>query len=387
MAWEGNEKRALMVASVASMIDLFHQENINMLKVQGYKVHIMANFERGSITSDERVAEFKQELSDKGVGATHVPIPRSIFKFKDIVQSYRMLKKEVTVNKYQLIHCHSPIASVVCRLAARGARKKGTKVLYTAHGFHFYKGAPLLNWLLYYPIERISARYTDLLITINSEDCARAKTFKAKKVCQIPGVGVDCDKVASAENKREELRKKLGIPADAFVMMSVGELNVNKNHKVILNAIKQIPNEDIYYVVCGKGGQKENLEMQAKEFGFSDRLKLVGWQSNIYEWLSMADVFAFPTLREGLGIAALEAMAAGLPLITSNAGGIKEYSENGKTGFSCNAEDTEGFAKAIQTLKENASMRKEMGEYNRVVVRKFDSNAVYEQMLKIYQSV
>ncbi|MBQ3226832.1 MAG: glycosyltransferase family 4 protein [Clostridia bacterium] len=361
--------KVLFAASIAKHINGFHIPYLRFFKEEGYEVHTATKGEE-----EIPYVDVKHEVA----------FERSPFSTKNFA-AYRELKNIISENDFDLIHCHTPVASILTRLAARRARKKGTKVLYTAHGFHFYKGAPLLNWLLYYPIEKLMARFTDVLITINEEDYGRAKKFKAKKVYHIPGMGVDCDKIAQAENKREEFRKELQIPEDAFVILSVGELNVNKNHKVILEAIGQIPNEKIYYVICGKGGQKENLEIKAAEFGFSDRLKLVGWQPNVSEWLSVADAFAFPSIREGLGLAALEAMAAGLPIITSDAGGIKEYSEDGKTGFACSADDTAGFAKALLTLKENEAMRKEMSEYNRRAVQKFDVKNVEQILKEIYR--
>lgn len=193
--------KALMVASVASMIDQFNRENISLLQTMGYEVDVACNFEVGNTSSEERVKRFRQELQKQEVGTFQLPIPRKILAFSDMIQAYKQLKKMVEEKQYTLVHCHSPIGSVIARLACRKQRKKGLKLIYTAHGFHFFTGAPKKNWLIFYPIEKIFARYTDILITICSEDYQRARKKKlGKNIVYSPGVGIDVDKKSRTNN-------------------------------------------------------------------------------------------------------------------------------------------------------------------------------------------
>lgn len=361
-------KKILFVASVNIHFTAFHLPYLKYFHDLGYEVHTAARGEE----------EIPYVDVQHKIDIERSPLAKANLK------AYRELKQIISESEFDLIHCHTPVASILTRLAARNARKKGTKVMYTAHGFHFYKGAPLINWLLYYPAERFCAHFTDALITINHEDYERAKTFAAKEVYYIPGMGVDCEKIALEAAQPSHLRDHYHIPENAFVVLSVGELNQNKNHRVILEAIHRLSDNDIYYVICGRGDQRETLIALAQEYGMNDRLKLVGFQKNIAEWLSIADVFAFPSIREGLGLSALEAMAAGLPLVTSTSGGIREYMENGKTGFCCRYDDAMGFAEAVHCLKDDSALRERMSTENKTVVQRFDVENVKKEMKKIY---
>ncbi|MDO5399151.1 MAG: glycosyltransferase, partial [bacterium] len=184
-------KKALMLASVASMIDQFNMDNIKLLQEMGYEVDVVTNFEYGSTTSRERVNEVRAKLEKDGVHTIHMPIPRKISDIKGMINSYKEVKELCDKNKYELMHCHSPIGSVVARLAAKHSKKKyGTRVIYTAHGFHFFKGAPIINWLTFFPVEWICSFLTDTLITINEEDFERSKRLlHAVNNIYIPGVG------------------------------------------------------------------------------------------------------------------------------------------------------------------------------------------------------
>lgn len=204
------KKKALMTASVASMIDLFNMDNIRLLQSLGYEVHVASNFAFGSITSQQRVDEFQVELEQAGIKTFQVPIPRSIFDIRNIIVSYRIMSRLCENEKYELMHTQSPIGGVVARMAAAQHRKQGLKVIYTAHGFHFFQGASFKNWLLFYPIEKFFSRYTDVLITINQEDYSRAKKFSAGEVVYVPGIGVDIKRFREIPAQSDELRQEIG---------------------------------------------------------------------------------------------------------------------------------------------------------------------------------
>ena len=205
------EKRALQLASVASMIDQFNISNIEILQSLGYRVDVVADFTNPGTITKERADNLKKRLIAMDVRVFDIPIPRSLNP-KSIQLAYKKVKSLLYKENYNLLHCHSPIGGVIARQAAKGLRKDGLKVIYTAHGFHFYDGAPLKNWLVFYPIEKYYSRYTDVLITINKEDYKRAKEeFYAKKTVYVPGVGVDTEKFKHDENGRQRIRDELNL--------------------------------------------------------------------------------------------------------------------------------------------------------------------------------
>jgi glycosyltransferase involved in cell wall biosynthesis len=370
-------RKALIVANTGRFIALFEIGNIRILKGLGYEVHCFASFQEDTCKSLYR------QLDDLGVTIYDAEPFRSPYRPRNILV-YRQLKNIMRKNRYDFVDCHTPMGGVLARLAAKST---GTgPVQYTAHGFHFYEGAPIQNWLFYYPVERFLSRCTDTLITINREDYERAKTFHAKRVIQIPGVGFHSEKYRNLQIDPRAKREELGIPSDAFLIVSVGELNRNKNHRVILEAISAVQNFAPYYLICGEGPESENLKRACVRLNLQRQVLFPGFREDVAEILKCSDCFAFPSRREGLGMAALEAMASGLPLITSDASGILEYSENGKTGFVCAPDDVRGFAGAILRLLENRELGKQMGRYNREAVQKFGRNHVNKIMSEIYSS-
>lgn len=379
-----NDKpKALILASVASMIDQFNMQNIQLLLDNGYQVDVACNCKEGNTISDERVQSMIKRLADKGVPVIHVPIPRKITDVKGISKSITQVKKMCDENHYNLLHCHSPIGSVVARLAARNARKRGTKVIYTAHGFHFYKGAPKKNWILFYPVEKICSRWTDVLITINKEDYAFAKKhMNAGRVEYIPGVGVDTKKFQLENFDKNRKRKELGILDDDFFILSVGELNQNKNQEVIVRAIAKLNNPKIHYFIAGKGDKADYLKELAKKLNVN--LHLLGYRTDIVELLNTADVYAFPSYREGLSVALMEAMSAGLPCVVSKIRGNVDLIEDGKGGYLCSPNDVEGFVFAINELVGPINNRNLFSNNNKKTVKNFDIECVVKKMDNIY---
>lgn len=378
-------KKALMNASVASMIYKFNMQNIEMLEELGYQVDVACNFGKENPISKKDIEDFRKILKNKRIRVIKTKCPRSIFAIGNIITTYTQLKKIADRESYDLVHTQSPIGGVICRLAFRHAREKGTKVIYQAHGFYFYKGAPLLYWILYYPIEVICSRFTDVLITINEEDYTLAKKHMyGKKIVYIPGAGVDINKFENVKVDRNLKRKEIGVPEDAFLLLSVGELNDNKNHATIIKAIAKLHASNIYYAIAGTGAMKDSLVKLAISEGVQDNLKLLGYRNDVQELYHTADVFCFPSKREGLGLAAVEAMLSGLPIITSNIQGINDYSKNGITGYKCAPLDVNGFSEAIRNLHDDPDLRKKMGKYNRAYAKKYDQKSVLNYMYNVY---
>ena len=380
-------KKALMVASVASMIDQFNMDNIAILEQLGYRVEVAANFSQGSNTSPQRVAEFQRELTEAGRVYHQVDIPRSVFKVGSILGSLKQLKTLCRREQYDLIHCHSPIGGVVARLAARKSRKTGTKVIYTAHGFHFFKGAPQKNWLLFYPMEKLCARMTDLLITINQEDYNLAKQkMKAGKVVYVPGIGLNTRRF-SGEEDAASLREELGLALSAKIVLSVGELSRRKNHKVVLEAVARMKDPAIHYLICGIGPEEENLLALAKELGVEKQLHLLGFRKDVAKLLCLADLYAFPSLQEGLPVALMEAMAAGKAVVCSRIRGNTDLIEPGIGGEVLETNHVDGYAFAMNRLLADAALMEKMGQNNRLRIRDFDRSVVDAQMKTLYQEI
>lgn len=381
-----NCSRALMLASVASMIDLFNMDNIRILQEHGFKVDVVANFQGGSITSQKRVDEFKQELFDKGIDVVDVPIPRSIFHFRKIIQSYRMVKKLVEERCYHIVHCHSPIGGVIARFACWNARKRGTKVIYTGHGLHFYKGAPLKNWLFFYPIERLCSYITDVIIAINQEDYRREISWKTCKVEYVPGIGVDTAAFQNIVVDRSSLRSEFGFSDGDFVFMSTGQVSKRKNHEVIIRALSKINDNRVKYLIVGFGELENQLKLLVRELGLENRVVFAGYREDVNKLLHAVNAYAFPSLQEGLPVALMEAMAVGLPVVCSKIRGNIDLIEDGKGGYLYDAHDIEGFAEGMRRIvveKNNHTM----GNINKNVMKRFDKSVVLQCMERIYKEL
>lgn len=353
----------------------FFESFINELINKGHSVDIAC----GAV---DKIPEF---YNDKRFHVFELSCSRSIFDIGNI-KAINEIKSIVENNNYNIVHCHTPIAAACTRLACKSLRKKSdVKVVYTAHGFHFFKGGPLKNWLLYYPIEKWLSRYTDAIVTINHEDYHRAlKKFYANNTYIIPGIGVDTQSFFENSKMRKSVRDNLGIADDDFLLISVGELNKRKNHSIVIKAITKISDSRVRYIICGEGPLKNKLSIQIEENGLNGRVKLLGYRSDIKELLSAADCFVFPSIREGLGLAAIEAMSEGVPLITSNAQGIKEYSKNGITGYVVNNNNDNEYKKAIIKMM-NSKKNRELFQKNCInTSKKFDYAIVNKKIHRIY---
>lgn len=311
------------------------------------------------------------------------------------VMAYRQLKKVIEEGDYDIIHCHTPVGGMLGRFAARHTRHRGTRVIYTAHGFHFYQGAPLLNWLVYYPAERWMARYTDALITINQEDYARAQHFHARQVYYVPGVGIDLTRFAPPADEdmwRQESmdkRRELGLQLDDYVILSVGELIKRKNHEVVIRAMAEIKaqSEENYhrlqYVICGRGAMETELKQLACALGVEEHVHFLGYRSDISQICHASDLFVFMSLQEGLPVALMEAMACGLPVVCSAIRGNADLVVDGENGvLSDNTPEAVAnyigaFVRGDAVLQDDVTTRLKK-------MQTFDLMSVKEQMRQIY---
>lgn len=362
--------KILYVTTISNTVNAFLIPHIKMLADSGHQVDVAFKIEQ----------EVKEEIHNIGCKIYNINFNRNPLK-KENYRAYSELKKLVEREKYDIVHCHTPVASLCTRLACRNI--KDTRVFYTAHGFHFYKGAPIKNWLIYYSIEKLLSRYTDTIITINKEDYERAKTFYAKRVEYIPGVGLDLKKFNRKVDKKEK-RKELGIKEDDFLILSVGELNKNKNHEIVIRAIAKSNNINIKYIICGVGSLKEYLENLIKKLGLENQVQLLGYRKDIVELNKISDLFVFPSKREGLPVSVMEAMASGLPVIASNIRGNRDLIDNKKGGYLFESNNEKELLYYLNKIIVNTKKIKEFSKYNKEKIKIFEESNILKEINKIY---
>lgn len=319
-----------------------------------------------------------------------IPFERQPWK-KGNFRAYKMLKKVIDEGNYDIIHCHTPVGAMLTRLAARKARARGTKVIYTAHGFHFFKGAPLLNWLAFYPAEWLLAPLTDVLLTMNREDYARAKKhMHAKRVEYVPGVGINPEKFRNASVDRAEKRRELGCGEEDFLMLTVAELTKRKNQITVLRAMALLKDEPEFkklrYLLVGRGEERGNLEAAAKQLGIEDHVRFLGYRTDVAQLYHISDLFAFVPFQEGLPVALMEAMCCGLPIFCTNIRGNADLIDDGVSGL-FTANDPRAVADAILKLYRDPQLRKSCGAAAAEKVLQFTDETVHQKMQEIYLSV
>lgn len=380
-------KKVLIVASVVSFIEWFNKENIEYLKQNlGCEVHIACNFDYMNDTDVARTERYIVLLKEQGVQLHNIAFAREPLN-KENVDAYKKLKAIIERERFDLIHCHTPAVAMLTRLAAKKARKQGSVVMYTCHGFHFHNASPKKNWMIYYPVERFLSRFCDYIVTINKEDFNRAKTFHCKNVRYIPSVGVDINRIKELVVEKAAKKESIGVPGDKLLILSAGELIERKNHAVIIRALAKINHPDVYYAIAGKGPLREDLAELAKELGLSERVIFLGFRTDVFELYHAADISAFPSKIEGLGLAGVEAMAAGVPLVSSNVHGILDYVMDGKTGYALAPDDVDGFADAIKKLVDSPNLRESMRDACLAAVEPFELSNALRVMWEIYEEI
>lgn len=352
----------------------FFKSFIKELLDEGHTVDIATNEE------EERVQDYYR---DWGCKIYPLSCSRNPLK-KGNIDAIQQIKTLVGKGQYDIVHCHTPIAATCTRLACRKAREKGIKVIYTSHGFHFYEGAPWKNWLLFFPIEWVCAYWTDVLITINKEDYALAqKKMHAKRVEYMPGVGITVEKFVNTVVNKIEKRTEIGVPENAFLLLSVGELNTNKNHEIVIRAISELNDKSVHYAIAGEGELEEHLRRLVKELGLEGQSHLLGYRNDVAELYKVADGFVLPSYREGLSVSLMESLASGLPVICSNIRGNTDMVEDGVTGYWANPFEARTFAESICKLKNSNTFYETCIKAG----QKFDAKSINQKMHVIYASI
>ncbi|MCU6710305.1 glycosyltransferase family 4 protein [Paenibacillus sp. J5C_2022] len=371
-----NKNKVLFCATVDYHFKLFHLPTMEWFSKRGWEVHVAAQ--------GELELPFVHQKRD-------FPIQRSPFRLHNI-RAYRMLKEWIDSENYQLIHCHTPMGGVLARLAARHARRRGTKVVYTAHGFHFFKGAPLPNWLIYYPIEKQLAKLTDCLITINSEDYRLAvdRSFRAGQIAHVHGVGVHTGRFSpvSDEEKRRR-RARFHYRPEHFLLIYAAEFNRNKNHELLLHALAQLKEKApmTRLLLAGRGPLLSRCRLLAQELGVSHMVSFLGYRDDLDQLLPMCDTAVSSSLREGLPVNIMEAMACGLPIVATRNRGHEELVEEGRNGFLVGPTDASTLAQRLGMLQAFPSARLQMGENSKLRVESYSSHRVQEELRRKYEDI
>lgn len=364
-------KKALIVTEASGFVPQFEMNNIKLLQEKGYEIHYAANFDRVVYGTDNA------RLMGTGIERHHIPFEGDTPSF-GAYKAYKALKNLLSKETFDLIHCHSFLPGLLVRKAAKEAT-----IIYTAHGFPFYKGASVKNWF-YYLLEKHYAKKTDYLVCINKEDYERAGKFKVRKeVKYVPGVGL-----SPYEKGQEDfdIKDYFGIPKENKLVVSVGELTSVKNHKIVLKAMDRFRKEPVTYLICGLGPMKEELQKAVKELHLEKKVILAGYCNNIRDILRQCDMFAFPSLKEGLSVAMMEAMEAGLPIMAADIRGNKDLIEDGKGGFLFLENLTEDYVRAIRYFMKYEEEAKRMGEWNKERVPDFYREKVEPCMREIYEA-
>lgn len=372
-------KRVLVVTALARFTKSFLTNDIIMLQKMGYEVHCAANIHHvGAECMPTYFKEMNIIFHQIDFSSSK---PLSFETLKAYKQMIELFKRE----HFDLIHCHTPIAGAIARLAGKKQRKAGSIVIYTTHGFYFHKHSSKKTWIVFRTIEYMMSRYCDAIITINREDFENAKNLHCKKVFYIPGVGVDTKRFHDVAIDCSAYRKSLGIRDNQLLVLAVGELSQRKNHQVIIKALAkaQIPNA--VFMICGNAmtsaNTKKELERLANELGVE--LMLMGLRDDIPQICKCADIGVMPSTREGLGLSGIEMLAAGLPVVASNVHGIVDYITNGMNGYLCDPFDVDAFAEAIKKLVDS-NVRNLMTENCEKAAEPFDVGHSKKAMKEIY---
>lgn len=366
-------RNKILFTSHVANFQKFNRPFMRMLRKDGWEVHYASMGEEEILDADKSFT---------------VSFTRNPFTISNI-RAYKQLKQIIDRENYDIIHTHTPVGSVVTRLAARRARKRGTRVIYTAHGFHFFTGAPLLNWLIYYPIERLMARCTDTLITINCEDYKRAKrTFKTD-VRYVPGVGVDPErfKPRLTKKQRNDLRRSLGLKSDDFVMIYPAELNKNKNQTMLIMAMEKLVavNPHIHLLLPGQDSMNGFHSKLIREKDLQNNIHLLGYRTDIPQLLMVSDLSVSASYREGLPVHIMEAMTAGLPVVATKCRGASELVKNHENGYVVKISNVHDFASEVKKIIHDEERRKKMAKNSKRRSANYKLATIKTILAKIYE--
>lgn len=369
-----NMKKVLYVTTVSRTINAFLIPHINMLLDNGYEVHCACSIDK----------PVDKELQRRGVKIFEVPFSRNPLGIGNI-KAFIKLEELQRINDYDIVHVHTPIAAIYGRLLKLNF--PSLRIIYTAHGYHFLKGGSKLGWILYYPIEKIMAKFTDVTININKEDYEITKEkLKHKKCYLLNGVGLDLDKYKKLSSKEiQEKRKEFGIKDKDFVVLMIAEINKNKNHIQLINAMDILKDKypNIKVLCIGDGTLKESLEKQIILRNLQNNIFMLGYRLDVNKLINISDIGILLSRREGLPRNIMEFMACGRKVIATDIRGCRDLICDETIGTLVNVDDYESTAKAIEKYYILNDKSFEVSEE----IRKYDIDSINSELLKIYEDV
>ena len=371
-----NNKKIMVITTTDNMIWQFLLPHIRHLQQLGNTVECVCS----------RTGFWFDELKDKHNLVMHeIDFGRNPLKLKNI-KAYKALKQLQKEQQYDLVYCQQPVGGLMGRLIGK---KFKIPVIYTAHGFHFFKGCPLVNKLVYKPVEKWLSKYTDVLITINEEDYINALKMKAKRVYKINGIGIDANKMKVESFDKLAFRKELGLSETDKVVLTVSEINKNKNYIGMLQAVKIMVEQDkhIKFVSCGTGVWKDKIAEYAKELGIENNVIFLGYRKDIAKIMNVSDIFFHASFREGLTLSVMEAMSIGLPCVVSNVRGNRDLIVNCKGGFVVEPTNIEGFAIALTGILDDKELYNKMSQFNKKESEKYTIEKVKYELQEIYKEL
>ncbi len=374
--------KSVLLAPMGGMHLNFNRANIEALLSLGHEVHLIGNFDvgKGSATKNKETVKYFMEL---GIKIHSLPFQRaSLLKnFRHISAIKELLRQE----KYDIVHTHTETGGILLRLAI--AAKGSSKWIFTPHGMSFYKGSSLFSQLVYRPIEWWISKRMDGTIGLNEEEYNTFKQWKCKNPFLAHGIGLNIERIQKYSRSREAVRDEFSIPHDATVVLSIGELNDNKNHQVVLSALSEINQPNTYYLICGIGEKKDKLREIASSNGLGDRLILAGYRQDIPDIIHAADLFVFPSFHEGLPVSLMEAMAGGLPIACSRIRGNVDLIKDGENGMLFDPSDSISVKSALEKLLSNPAKATQMAETNKEIIKDFSYDVVKDELVYYYKHV
>lgn len=373
-------KKALLMAPMGSVHRNFNETNISALQSLGYEVHLLANF---SITDGAQKynQEYAEKCRENGLIIHSISYQRhSLLKNLKLIKETKKLFQE---EKFDLIHAHTETGGLVLRLSVKAARN--AKLVYTPHGMSFYKGSSLKSQIVYRPIEKWICKKMDVNLAINEEEYAVLLKWKKGGTYLVHGVGLNIERMQKIKRSKDLIREEFQIPSTAIVILSIGELNENKNHITAIKAIAKLQRKDVYYIICGVGEKEGVLEKEAIKLGVKDNLILAGYRRDIPDIINAADVFLFPSKHEGLPVSLMEAMAGGLPIICSDIRGNKDLIKDEKNGYLFPPKDTQWLYEKLRALIDDKEKKECFSKAVQEHILEYSIEQVEKELKGIYQ--
>ena len=311
-----------------------------------------------------------------------VPINRNPLHFGNIsalIILARRIKSENILN----VHCHTPSGGLVGRLLKLFI--PNLNVIYTAHGFHFYKGAPFLYWLTFFVIELLLSPLTKAIITINNEDYNLSRKLLKRNTYKINGVGVNLDRFKPDEIARKKGREELGIKENSLVLIYVAQFIDRKNHDFLLKAFSEYLriNPNSILLLLGNG-PLENRQLQlAEELNIAKYIRFLGYRKNVEYYYQLSDIAISVSKQEGLPMNLVEGLSTGLTIIASDVRGHRDIilQSSGNLLFKLNYKS---FLEAILSMNIKTVNNIERKKQNIESAKKFNIHSSLDAMKKIY---